>query len=98
MLTGHRFSGDVAQSMGIVSEAVESSLLDARLAEIVNEFRQCSPNALAACKRLIFAVKDAPLDDTVDYRARLLSELRQSDEGQEGMMAFAMKRPPRWAE
>lgn len=98
MLTGRRFSGDMAQSMGIVSEAVESSLLDARLAEIVNEIRQCSPNALAACKRLMFAVKDAPLDDTVDYRAQLLSELRQSDEGQEGMMAFAMKRLPRWAE
>ncbi|MBL8154216.1 MAG: enoyl-CoA hydratase/isomerase family protein [Anaerolineae bacterium] len=98
MLTGRRFTGDVAQSMGIVSEAVESTALDARLAEILNEIRQCSPNALAACKRLIFAVKDAPLDDTVDYRARLLSELRRSDEGQEGMLAFAMKRPPRWAE
>ncbi len=98
MLTGRRFTGDVAQSMGIVSEAVESVDLDSRLAEVLYEIKQCSPNALAACKRLIFAVKDASLDDTVDFRARLLSELRRSDEGQEGMMAFAMKRPPRWAE
>lgn len=98
MLTGRRFTGDVAQSMGIVSEAVEPAALAARVGELLSEIKQCSPNALAACKRLIFAVNDAPLDDTVDYRARLLSELRRSDEGQEGMIAFAMKRPPRWAE
>lgn len=98
MLTGRRFTGDAAQSMGIVSEAVESSALDARLAALLDEIRQCSPNALAACKHLIFTVKDAPVDETVDFRARLLSELRRSDEGQEGMLAFAMKRPPRWTE
>ncbi len=96
MLTGRRFDGDTAQQYGIVHEAVVPKELDARIDVILDEIKQCSPQALAACKRLIFAVKDTPNDATVDYRANLLTELRRSEDGQEGMKAFIEKRPPKW--
>jgi enoyl-CoA hydratase/carnithine racemase len=54
------------------------------------------PNALAACKALIFEVLDKDLDATVDYRANLLDDLRRSEEAQEGMAAFIHKRSARW--
>ena len=98
MLTGRRFGGEEAKSYGIVQEVCPPDMLEARVNAILEEIRQCSPQALAACKQLLFTVLDQPLDDTVEYRANLLNELRHSDEGMEGMMAFAQKRPPRWAE
>jgi len=98
MLTGRRFGGEDALRYGIVHEVCPPDALDARVEAILDEIRQCSPHALAACKRLLFDVLDKPLAETVEYRANLLSELRHSDEGMEGMMAFAQKRKPRWAE
>jgi isohexenylglutaconyl-CoA hydratase len=98
MLTGRRFNGATAEVYGIVQEAVEPHVLEGRVNEILEEIRQCSPNALAACKRLMFEVKDKALGETADFRAKLLMELRHSEEGQEGMTAFVEKRPPKWAE
>jgi isohexenylglutaconyl-CoA hydratase len=97
MLTGTRFDGVSAHEYGIVHEVCPSEILDECADAILNELRQCSPTALAACKQLLFETTSKPLDDTVQYRARLLNTMRRSDEGQEGMMAFLQKRPPRWA-
>jgi isohexenylglutaconyl-CoA hydratase len=98
MLTGRRFSGEEARVYGLVHEVCPPDQLDHRVEAVLADLRQCSPNALAACKRLMFAVMDQSLDDTVTYRAALLTELRHSEEGLEGMMAFAQKRKPQWAE
>lgn len=98
MLTGRRFDGEKAKAYGIIHEVCLPNDLDPYMENVYEEIRQCSPNALAACKNLIFTVMDQPLDATVTERANLLTELRHSDEGMEGMMAFAQKRKPRWAE
>jgi len=37
-------------------------------------------------------------EDSIDYTARLIAELRASDEGQEGMASFLEKRKPKWTE
>ncbi len=97
MLTGRRFSGELALDYGVVHEACLPEDVDTRVNAVLAEIHQCSPNALAACKQLLFTVADKDLDETAQYRAHLLSELRRSDEGMEGMMAFAQKRPPQWA-
>lgn len=98
MLTGRRFGGEAAKAYGIVQDACPPDMLDVRVNALLDDIRQCSPQALAACKQLLFTVLDQPLDATVDYRANLLTDLRHSEEGIEGMMAFAQKRPPKWAE
>lgn len=98
MLTGRRFDGLVACEYGIVHEAVVPEELDQRIQVILDEIKLCSPNALAACKQLIFAVKDKSTEETVDYRTHLLTELRRSADGQEGMQAFREKRPPKWTQ
>jgi isohexenylglutaconyl-CoA hydratase len=98
MLTGRRFTGDKAKEYGLVHEVRLPNDLDEYMLGVYEEIRQCSPNALATCKRLMFEVMEKPLDATVDYRAKLLTELRHSDEGAEGMMAFMQKKLPKWAE
>jgi isohexenylglutaconyl-CoA hydratase len=98
MLTGRRLSSEEAQQYGIVQEVCPPGELDAKVGSILEEIHLCSPNALAACKALIFEVMGKDLNSTVDYRATLLTELRRSEEAQEGMMAFMQKRPAKWAE
>jgi isohexenylglutaconyl-CoA hydratase len=96
MLTGRRFGGEEAKQYGIVQEVCAPAELGAKVEAILDEIRPCSPNAIAACKRLIFEAMNPNLDATTEYRANLLAELRQSEEAQEGMMAFMQKRPARW--
>jgi isohexenylglutaconyl-CoA hydratase len=97
MLTGRRFSGEHAKAYGLVHEAWLPDDLNDHLDVLLDELRQCSPHALAACKRLLFTVMSQDMDATLEYRANLLSELRRSADGMEGMMAFMQKRPPQWA-
>ncbi|MFQ3566457.1 MAG: enoyl-CoA hydratase-related protein [Aggregatilineales bacterium] len=98
MLTGARFDGVSAHEYGLVHEVCPPEILEECTQTVLNELRQCSPHALAACKTLLFASMRQSLDESLPYRARLLNSLRQSADGQEGMLAFMSKRPPRWAE
>lgn len=97
MLTGRRFNGIQAQQYGLVHYAVSTTQLDEAVQKIITEVCQGGPNALAACKALIFEVAGKDTAATVDYRANLLNELRLSSEAQEGMLAFVQKRPAKWA-
>jgi isohexenylglutaconyl-CoA hydratase len=98
MLTGRRFSGDEAKAYGLVHEVYLPNDLDDHIEILLDEIRQCSPTALAACKRLIFEVSGKAPEETANFRAELLGQLRMSEEGQEGMIAFAQKRQPKWAQ
>jgi isohexenylglutaconyl-CoA hydratase len=98
MLTGVRFDAVKALDYGLVHEVQPPDELDARVETVVQEVLLCSPEALAATKELIFYVSERSLDASLQYRAELISRLRGSEEGQEGMMAFIQKRKPRWAE
>jgi len=94
MLTGSQFDGRSAQEVGLIHEICDEEALDGRVAATVGEVLQCSPNALAECKKLLFEVLEN--NDTLAYRVDLLNRLRRSEEGQEGMRAFLEKRPARW--
>jgi isohexenylglutaconyl-CoA hydratase len=97
MLTGVRFDGVSAHEYGLVHEVCPAEILDQCVEAILTEVRECSPTALAACKRLIWESVDHTTNDSLAFRAHLLNTLRTSSDGQEGMQAFRQKRPPRWA-
>ncbi len=94
MLTGAQYDTTKALEIGLIQEACDDSLLDERVAATIHEVLQCSPNALAECKKLLFEVLENP--ETLSYRVELLNRLRRSEDGQEGMRAFIEKRPARW--
>jgi isohexenylglutaconyl-CoA hydratase len=96
-LTGRRITGAEALHYGAVNQAVPPDQLNAAVKSVLSDVLKCSPNALAACKALIFEVAGKPAAETVDYRANLLTQLRRSDDAQEGVAAFMERRPPRWA-
>jgi isohexenylglutaconyl-CoA hydratase len=95
MLTGVRFDGASAHEYGLVHEVCPPNILDECVTAVLDEIRQCSPAALAACKQVIFASLEG--DSTLPDRVRLFNTLRSGDDAQEGIRAFREKRPPSWA-
>ncbi len=96
MLTGDRFNADKALHYGLVHRVCVPGDFDNTVRSFATAFAQCGPVALDKCKQLIRKVGEEPLDSVRDYTARLIAELRISEEGQEGMGSFLEKRDPYW--
>lgn len=96
-LTGRVIHSAAAFDMGLVQDIAPTGRLDEIVDDYVKDVLQGAPNALATTKELLVKVAKADnLDETREYRLRLLGQLRSSDEGREGMAAFAEKRKPNW--
>ncbi|MAU09224.1 MAG: enoyl-CoA hydratase [Anaerolineaceae bacterium] len=95
-LTGRRFGGQDAEKYGLVHECVPENELDAAVEHWLDHLKQCAPGAIAATKEIIFEVRNKPLDETVEFRADRVNQLREAEEAQEGMRAFIEKRPANW--
>jgi methylglutaconyl-CoA hydratase len=96
MLTGEIFDADRAAAVGLLNRAVDPEALDAEVDRYTDMLARGGPAALAATKAML---RRRPAEDmTTDFAAmlRLSAEFFASDEGQEGMAAFAEKRPARW--
>lgn len=86
-----------AQALGLVHEVTGSDELDERVAAYIEILLTASPQAQRATKTLLAAVAREPDSDATRERCcRTISELRVSDEGQEGLAAFFEKRGPAW--
>jgi methylglutaconyl-CoA hydratase len=99
MLTAERFSAVVARTLGLVHEVTTSDDgVDAVVDHFVETLLAASPAALAATKRLLADVVEAPMDDVLlAATAKCIADARVSDEGREGIGAFLEKRSPAWA-
>ena len=97
MLTGERFSAEIALGIGLVHEVVPSEALEVRGKEVAQTLLQCSPDAHRRAKALIDAVSGRPIDDALaEDVARRIAAARASDDGKEGIAAFLEKRSPKW--
>lgn len=95
-LTGERFEAAYAQQIGLVHHVVAEEELDAKVNERVEQLLQASPHAQAVAKNLIETIAYRPLVEMRDFTARTIAEVRDSDDGREGMSSFLEKRRPRW--
>jgi methylglutaconyl-CoA hydratase len=99
MITGRRFTGKEAEYFRLVNKSVLPEELDNTVNATIKNLMTSGPEAMAACKKLIYAISNELCMDTVmDHTARLIAELRASKEGQEGMASFLEKRPPSWTQ
>ena len=97
MLTGRRINGKEAEHYRLVNRSVPSENLDIILNELLAMLRTSGPHAMSHCKKLIHDVANKlTLMEAYDYTARMIAEIRASEEGQEGMSAFLEKRKPNW--
>lgn len=96
-LTAQRFPAQEGLRVGLYDCVVPRSALDAKVEHELDAILQCSPSALAACKRLIAEVPRLERAAATAHTAQVLADLWETDDAREGIAAFAEKRKPRWS-
>jgi len=96
-ITGEHLSAQRMYEAGLVSRVVPPEKLDDEIEKIVRLILSSGPKAVQMCKELVRRVPGMPVPEMKSYTARAIADLRVSEEGQEGMLAFFEKRTPRWA-
>ena len=97
MLSGRRIKGSEAEWFRLVNKSVKPEEFDAHIESVIALLRTSGPKAMTQCKELIFKISNGmPLMEAYDYTAKMIADIRASDEGQEGMTAFLEKRKPNW--
>jgi methylglutaconyl-CoA hydratase len=97
-LTGKRIPAAKAADIGLVNQVVPREKLEETVQELIGLLLTSGPEALASCKELIFEVSRLSLEEVKEFTARMIANLRISEEGQEGMASFLEKRKPKWSE
>lgn len=97
-LTGKRIPATKAADIGLVNQVVPREKLEETVQELIGLLLTSGPEALASCKELIFEVSRMSLQEVKEFTARMIANLRISEEGQEGMTSFLEKRKPKWSE
>ena len=95
-VTGERFDAERAHEIGLVHRVVSREGLDAAVEQKVAELLQGGPVAQATIKALLRRLETTEPMEAPGLTARVISELRTGEEGQEGLAAFLEKREPGW--
>ncbi len=96
MLTGRRFSAAEMQNFGIVNEIVPAAELDAAVDRWVAEIVACAPLSLKAIKQTVNRTGHLNVAEAQALRTPALIRALQSEDAQEGVVAFREKRAPVW--
>lgn len=99
-LTAEAMVASAAQQIGLVHEVVPTNELDTAVKKEIDLLLQGGPEAQAAAKHLVRQVCHADTDAENHLKqttAKLIAQMRVSEEGQEGLSAFLEKRKPRWS-
>jgi len=97
MLTGRRIKGKEAEHFKLVNKSLPAEELDGYVNSVIELLRTSGPKAMSHCKNLIFNISNKEtLEEALTSTARMIAEIRASEEGQEGMAAFLEKRKPNW--
>jgi enoyl-CoA hydratase len=93
-LTGRRIGAARARELGLVSEVVPPAELPAAAARWAAEISGAAPLALTAAKRAIDEGVALPLHEGLAVERARYEEVLVTDDRNEGLAAFAQKRPP----
>lgn len=97
ILTGERFDASAAYRSGLVHESTDAELLAESEAEIMQELLSCAPNAQEVAKSFVIERFSPSMGKEIQkHTAALISKIRASEEGKEGVGAFLDKRSPAW--
>jgi len=94
ILTGRRIGAARARELGIVSEVVSAAELSAAAGRWAAELAAAAPLALGAAKRAIDEGLAQRLADGLEIERARYEEVLVTEDRNEGLAAFAQKRPP----
>lgn len=96
MLTGRRVPAAEALQMGLINEVVPGAELDAAVARWTQKLLACAPLSLRAIKQVVRRTGTLSPADAHGMRLPELVAALQSEDANEGVLAFREKRAPRW--
>ena len=97
LLTGRRFSAAEALGWGFLNEVVPAAELDGAVERWLADVLACAPACLRAIKAVARRTGHLRLDDALAQRLPELSAALACEDREEGLRAFAEKRPPVWS-
>jgi enoyl-CoA hydratase/carnithine racemase len=96
VLTGRKIPAPEAESVGLITRAVEPDRLDQEVQETLKLLTSKSSIGMRIGKEAFYGMSDMPLEEAVDYLCEALGRAISTEDAREGMMAFMQKREPKF--
>ncbi len=96
MLTGKRITAAQALDMGLINESVPRAGLDDAVQRWVNDLLACAPLSLQAIKQVVRLTSTMSPAQAQATRLPAVVAALQSQDADEGVLAFQQKRKPQW--
>ena len=96
MLTGQRIKAGRALELGLVNEVVPRAELDSAVARWTTAILACAPLSLKAIKQVVRQTGTLSPSQAQAVRLPALVAALQSQDADEGVLAFQQKRKPQW--
>ena len=96
LLTGRHMTAMRAYELGLINEVVEANALKSTVDSYVQDILRCAPLAIRATKACAMQGLDYPLAAAHEREYPEETLRRHSKDAQEGPLAFAEKRQPKW--
>jgi enoyl-CoA hydratase/carnithine racemase len=96
MMTGQRISAKRALELGLLNEVVPRAELDAAVARWTESVLACAPLSLRAIKQVVRQTGTLSPAQAQAVRLPALVAALQSEDANEGVLAFQQKRKPQW--
>jgi enoyl-CoA hydratase/carnithine racemase len=94
VLTGRKIPAPEAESMGLITRAVEPEHLNDEVEETLKLLASKSPIGMRIGKEAFHTMSDMPFEEAVDYLCGALGRAISTEDAMEGMTAFIQKRKP----
>ncbi len=96
ILLGREISGSEAYARGLVNRCVPSERVEPTAIELAVRLAAGPTAAIRAAKRALARAFEDPLSLALERERAAFYELLKSDDGREGVQAFAQRRAPAW--
>ena len=96
ILTGEPFDARRAHDLGLVSRLVEPGAAFDEALRVARQIVSAAPLAARASRRIVLAAESESDDALRKVSRETVDELLTTNDAEEGLAAFAEKRPPQW--
>ncbi len=96
-MSGRAVQGEEARALGFLSEVAADNELDDAIEALAQALLKNAPQAVTLAKQLAIDVAAGDIgEEMINSTIRMIADVRDSDEGREGLGAFLEKRAPGW--
>ena len=97
IMRGERIPAVEAKRLGLLNESVPADLLDTRVDSLAAELASYAPDVMRIGLKAMRDQEGMSFDDALPFLKDAFIECITSKDGQEGLAAFAERRPPNWS-